>query len=474
MLPHTARAGDVSFEITIPTIPYTPVIEKVTNKDAVVGKASFKVYAEISGQEQMEVCCDPSGNGGSGPDAVCSHECEPNCDFSECSMTDFYGIPDPRVSPNPTCIPNSVDTSGGAASGICGGKSGNPKVFYYYNGDPTTGDSVDMVYDPELSKFVADVPIGDYGDGDIVFYYISAADNMGNVVSQVPDPETVPCTTLDAWSSEYSTPAIDNCSAMNVYTGVDSSGNCGVMVDGTPACSGTYTQNDPINDTCDSARKHDPSSPMVDIIGISAGAGKGYQGLEGKTVVCAKIGLGAPPPDPGASEGAMEAYVMVFFNPDIADPTPNDVHMTNAFAMTYVPEVASAEPNLVRVLWDGDCVTDPNTADPLSCKIMSGGGSEERIKIGASGPNLTFISQNVLPDGRTILGDKQNSTRAIIASGAINLSGDVPFWLTDTSAGLSVVKSVQYAPIGPQPPVIPIPPLSRANRLQMARRLILR
>ncbi len=418
-------ADDVEFKFTIPTIPDTPIIESVSNSSAIAGQDSFTVYATINGQTQLEACCN----------GTCTHECEPNCDFSACEMEDYTGQADPRVIPNPTCIPNANDTSGGSNSSTCGGKSGNPKVYYYYSGDTSNTASVDMTYNSTTGKFEGVIPITGLSEGDEVTYYIVAVDSRGNVVAQVPDPETAPCTTISSWASEYSTPDIDNCQFANSYE------ECGKFKSGTPTCySSNNTVRDIENDTCDVDGNTTSGLGLVDILGFSAGAGKGFSDMPNDVVVCTQITLGANPPDPGTSSGAIEAYLMIFFNPDMPDSNPYDVHMENVFAITYAPEAAGADPNLVKVLWDGECVTNPNTADILGCKLIVGSLSETTLQIGAAGGKLSFIAKNSLPNGDTILGSTHNSARLIMVTGDIDLSGSTPFWLVDLSVGLSTVK----------------------------------
>ncbi|MFC1474835.1 dockerin type I domain-containing protein [bacterium] len=444
-------AEDIEFSFDIPTIPDPPVIESVTNSTAVPG-SPFTVYAVIKGAEQREVCCK----------GTCVHECAPpdspsTCDWSNCEMTDFYGQADPRVVPNPTCIPNSVDSSNGVAPSVCGGKSRNPKLYYYYNGDPTTGGNVDMIYDQAIDVFSAEIDPSTAGliEDDVISYYIVASDNRGNVISQVPDPNTAPCTTITQWDTDYETPSIANCAMMNSYE------KCGGFKNGAPNCASNYSMNDPAGDTCDENQEPDPSFTVVDIIGISGGAGKGFQSLPNDVVVCSRIKFGDRPPDIGSGTDPLSAYVMIFFNPDISDPNPDDFHMTNAVAITFAPTTAGADPNLVKVLWDGNCVTNPNTADPLACKLVVGGSEESALKIGVANTEMKFIAKNALPNGKTILGSSQGVTKAAFYTGNIQLDGGTPFWLTDVTAGYSIMRQNQEVTLAlcsaPAQPLIPSP-----------------
>ena len=207
-------ASDVEFTFDTPIAPDTPIITSVTNSAVVYSLDNFSVYASIEGREQLETCCDP------GQGEVCTHECAPDCDFSGCEITDFYGSTDPTIDPNPTCIPNTNDTSGGENPGACGGKSNNPMLYYYYNYDYGSVYSTAMTYDSGIEKFVAQVDTTALTMDDTVHYFITASDNKGQVVSMLPYPDSAPCTTVTSWYDSFDTPAFDNCSVMNIYQGI--------------------------------------------------------------------------------------------------------------------------------------------------------------------------------------------------------------------------------------------------------------
>ncbi|MFC1474834.1 hypothetical protein ACFLQK_02205, partial [bacterium] len=137
-----AEDCEFSFGAWLPDIYNPPGIVDVDNTQPVTGGDFFTVYAQIEAGDMMETCCQ----------GTCTHECSPldsssTCDWSFCGSTDFYLAMDPRISPNPPCIPNSVDSSVGIDPTVCSGQTGNPKIYYYFNGDPAGGGSADMVFD---------------------------------------------------------------------------------------------------------------------------------------------------------------------------------------------------------------------------------------------------------------------------------------------------------------------------------------
>ncbi len=434
------------FSFQIPTVPFTPFINSVSNSTPVAGTPSFTVYANITGDAQIEACCK----------GVCTHQCAPNCSF-DCGISEFTGIADPRIIPNPTCIPNINDTSGGVATSVCGGKTGNPKVYYYFDSNPDARLSMDMTYNSESGLFEANIPIDEKPMGEVVTYYVIAADNRGNTVSEVPDKDTAPCGSLDTWDIAYQTPAIDNCKFVN---SVDGCGGYFITKDpGTHICSSSnYTVNDPQDDACGRTGGLNTANNIADVLGIAVGAGTGYANLPDTPVVCARIAFEAPPPQPNdQTNGDMDGYIMIFFNPDIPDPNPADVYMPNAFAITYVPEIGSIMGTLVKALWSGECITNPNTstADYLNkCPLIS--GDNDNLAVGVKGNDLTFIAKNALPNGEVMLGATSNSFRAIIATGGVDITAEVPFWFVDLSNGIAMVKNNHQATIGaPSNPAAP-------------------
>lgn len=444
-----AHAECVEFTFTIPTIPATPKIISVSNGAAVEGTGAVTtVYANIAGEIQKSVCCH----------GVCTYQCEPNCDFSTCGMADFSGVTDPRIVPNPTCIPNTVDSSNGTSAAACQKDTiTNPKLYYYFLDNPATMANIGMTYDTTSKSFKADIPIGAYAAGDLVTYFIIAADNRGNVISQVPSSTDVPCSSssVAAWTSTLATPAIDNCSVMNSYE------QCGKYKAGKPTCGTSTSANDPTGDTCGSTGAIDTggNTSKLDVTGISAGIGTGFSELNGQKVVCSKISLTANSPDIGDNSTPIGAYVMIFFNPDIPDPNPNDIYMPNATAITYAPGISGVDPNLVKVLWNGECVTNPNTPDILACKLVTGGSNETALKISSGDKSLLFIAKDALPNGKTIIGSSSKEVTAVIASGAIQLDGGTPFWLVDLTSGFAVVQKNQSFTISGIEDIIPAAPL---------------
>ncbi|MFA6450937.1 MAG: hypothetical protein WCX65_15795, partial [bacterium] len=437
-----ARAA-VSFKFKIPTIPFTPILSDISNSSAVTGAASFSVFATIRGDLQQKACCGAT------------------CNDTDCEMDEWKMVTDTSVSPNPPCIPNENGMPG-MPDNVCkivGAQ--NPMLFYYKENEIADTNSVPMAYDATTGKFKGTIKLDGFADKDVIYYYIVASDSRGNVISMTPDSAKAPCTSIASWNPTYETPAVDDCSVANGYE------QCAVNVAAKPSCfSSDYSVNDREADTCGEPSSSGAQVPVsgqenTDFLGFSAGAGKGYVDLPSDDVICAKIRLkGAPP---ASSSGPIEGYLMMLFNPDISDPNPGDIYFPNVFAITYAPEAASADKNLVNVLWDGECVSNPNTSDILGCKIVVGNEGEPKLKIGfdTNQHHLKFIAKNAVSTNtgnKVILGAASNQLRMLFLTGEINISGGTAFWIVDLSAGLMLVKNTRQAVVGPieepMPPII--------------------
>ncbi|MFC1474701.1 dockerin type I domain-containing protein, partial [bacterium] len=239
---------------------------------------------------------------------------------------------------------------------------------------------------------------------------------------------------------------------------------CDALKTGAPGnCSSGETLNDPVGDTCDKDENIASGLDIDDVLGISAGAGRGYMSLPGDDVVCANINLGGNPPDVGSSSGPIDQYMLFLVNPDIPDENPYDVWKKNLFIVTYAPEAAGVDPNLVKVLWDGNCVTNPNTADPLACKLIVGGSEVRELKIGAANGEMKIIVKNALPNGKTIFGATSKSTHMSFWTMQIDLSGTgcEPWWTVDSTTSLNLVKNNGETTIctacAPGPPIVASP-----------------
>ncbi len=431
----SGRALAASFTFKIPTIPFTPILSDVSNASAVVGQPSFTVYASISGDLQQKACCGAA------------------CDRTDCDMGDWYMLTDTTISPNPTCIPNANgQTDMPDASCKIPGLA-NPIVYYYKDPDVDQAEQVSMAFDSETGKFKADIPIdSSWVTGDVIKYFIAASDNRGNVISMLPEKSTAPCASLTTWITKYETPPVDNCSVANSYE------KCSNNYSGQPSCAGSAdsTVNDPEGDTCGEPNSAGvqsivANSENTDILGYSLGAGLGYSALPNDTVVCGKMVLKGSTPT--ASSGPIEGYLLMFFNPDITDPNPADIYFPNVFAVTYAPEAAGADKNLVSVLWDGECVSNPNTSDILGCKIVVGNEGESKFKVGlgTNSHNLIMIAKNAVTTktgNKTIIGDKSSRLRTLTLTGEINLSGGTAFWVVDLTAGIMMVKETMETTLG--------------------------
>ncbi len=438
-----AMAGDVTFKFTIPTIPFTPILSAISNSSAVAGE-QLTVYASIVGDTQKKACCGTPCNS-----------------KSDCELNEWYMMVDPEISPNPPCIPNPKGNTGvPATSNPACVKTGNPKLYYYTNTDVAYPQLAEMEYDSVTKKFKGVIPLTEMYKGDFVYYYIIASDSRGNVISMLPDKNSAACKSASSWDSKYETPPIANCS---VATGYE---ECSKNKSGTPTCGTSFSVNDRTDDTCgqpdaNGVQNIQTGQGPVDLLGFSASAGTGFGDLPGTEVMCTKIGLNGTPPMSG---GSIDGLLMIFFNPDINDPNPADIYMPNVLAISFAPEAAGADPNLVKVLWDGECITNPNTStgDMLGkCKAVVGNDSETKLKIGFNNGTLKFIAKNEVQTysgKRTIIGQTSGTSRMIFLTGQINLTGGTPFWLNDLSTGLMMVKDTKSVTVGeagiPQPPVV--------------------
>jgi len=100
------------FKFDIPTIPYPPKIEDITNTGITPTTAALTVTAKIYGQKQQRPTCDKP-------------------DKDDCAMSDWYLADEQEVVPNPPEI-KSV------------------KVFYYKNDTAQSALSAAMSLAPEL------------------------------------------------------------------------------------------------------------------------------------------------------------------------------------------------------------------------------------------------------------------------------------------------------------------------------------
>ncbi|MFA6447898.1 MAG: hypothetical protein WCX65_00380 [bacterium] len=440
----SGQALAVSFRFIIPPPPATPALSDITNSSAVAGSESFSVYANISGAVQQKTCCGA------------------NCERTDCDMSEWWLATDNSISPNPPCIPNANGMPGMSDS-ICKiAGAPNPMLFYYKEGEIADTNSVPMTYDASTGRFKGTISLDGFVEDDAIYYYIVAADSRGNVVSMLPDSSKTPCTSLASWDANYETPAFDNCGVASGYE------QCKRNVAFNPICfSSDYSVNDREGDTCSEPAANGVQVPIIgqansDFLGFSAGAGKGFVDLPTDDVVCAKIRLKGGPPI--TSSGPIESYQMTFFNPDIPDPNPADYYFPNSFAITYAPEASGADKNLVNVLWDGECLTNPNTIDTLECKIVVGNEDESKLKIGfdTNLHHLKFIAKNAVTTktgSKTILGNASNRLGMKFQTGEINLSGSMVFWTVDQSSELTMMKETKLVILSagisdPAPPII--------------------
>lgn len=427
----TASTAAPNFVFKIPTIPFTPKISGISNTAIRAGAETFTVYATIEGDLQQKACCGAA------------------CDRTDCAMSEWYMKTDTDISPNPPCIPNENGQPGMPDSSCKKTGAANPVVYYYIDPDVDNPMSASMKYDESTGKFKADIPVdSSWVKDDIIKYYIVASDSRGNSVSMLPDKETASCTSLTSWRYVYQTPASDNCSMASSYE------QCAKNYTGTPGCAGTadYSINDTEGDTCGvpdtSGNQSLVSSENSDILGFAASAGKGYASLPNDDVVCANIRIKGSAPT--SSSGPIEGYLLMFFNPDITDPNPADLYFPNVFAITYAPEASGLDKNLVSVLWDGECVSNPNTSDILGCKIVVGNEGESKLKIGSNNHMLTFIAKNAVSTktgDKTILGSTSNSLKIVGLTGEIDVTGSIPFWLVDLTSGLMLIKDTKEAKV---------------------------
>ena len=405
-----AAAGDIEFGFDIPRMPYPPVISDVSSSAAVTGASYFTVAARITAQEQKKGFCDVIPE-------------------SECTTSDWYLAPDPDVAPNPPTIRLA-------------------RVYYYRNDGVTSASYVDMTYDPAIARYRADVPLDGAGEGDTIAYYIVAVDSLGNVASQAPDSTQRPCPSSSSWDETLATPVTSSCAYAT------SREQCGRIVSGQPEpCpEDEYTVADTEGDVCgepDSSGNQNiisgPDADKVDILGISAGADSTY--------ICTKVGINAAPPD-STDPPPIEAYIMLFYNPEMPDLNPADTHVENAYAAVYVPEAYGTDSTLAKVLWDGDCMTDPDTADPLSCKLVAAVGASEDLKIEYNQGSLRFMTKKsgtgyLYDQPYNLLGGSSQSSILKVVTGEINLSGGTVYWTADSTPAMAFYHGKKTVTVEP-------------------------
>ena len=408
LLMATTHAEDITFDFEIPTIPFPPEIKNVNAPSVIMpGALSFSMSAEIVGQVQKKGYCDVIPR-------------------SDCEADDWEQIPDPDVSPNPPTIEMV-------------------RLYYYVNDNVTAAKYVSMTRGGGDLWTVEVSDSTQVADGDIVTMYIVAVDSRGNVAAQVPDTAQRPCPSASSWNATLSTPSTNSCAYASSYT------QCNENVIGTPGpCSTSYTIGDKQGDVCgepDGAGDQDvisgPNADKVDMLGISAGADSQY--------ICTSLGLGAPPPDPN-NPAPIEGYLMIFFNPDQPDPNPADTHIENAYAVTYAPEAVGSDPTLVRVLWSGDCVTNPNTSNPLDCKLITAVGSNENLKVQYDSGSLRYMVKhtgtgNPYNVSYSVIGSTTKQSILVGLTGEINLSGGTAFWISDLTPGFAFYHKNYPVPV---------------------------
>ncbi|HOX29126.1 MAG TPA: hypothetical protein PLQ76_08250, partial [bacterium] len=366
--------------------------------------------------------------------------CGAACDMKKC-LTDYayfeayyMDYPAEELAPNPACIPNPVVQPGFEKYESACVKPDNPQLFYYTSKDPSVKGPVTMSYDATYNKFKGEIPaIDNLEGGDTITYFIMATDSNGNTAAMVPDSTEAPCPSISLWDDEKDTPKSYTCDIAGNYE------LCSKNKIGKPVCGRNFTVNDPAGDTCGKPDSNGNISIVtgqnhLDLIGLSAGAGTGFSGVPGEKVVCALAGLNGSPPS--QESGPISAYILTILNPDMPDSNPNDTYMPNSFFMSYYPETEGIDPNLVRVLWDGECVTDQITPDVLSCKLIVGGYSENKMKIGFDKNTIKFISLNKVSPSKTLIGNYSKTVILSMQTGQIMISGAVPFWVTDTMPAL--------------------------------------
>ena len=412
-----AAADDIAFSFVVPRISFPPEISNVSSTAAITGLASFTVTADIVGHEQKKAFCDVIPE-------------------SECAASDWYLAPDPDISPNPPAIQTA-------------------RVYYYYNDDVSSPSSVSMIYDSNYAKYRAAIPLAGTGAGDTITYYIVAVDSFGNVASQAPDKTQRPCPSSSSWDDSLATPAAGSCSHATSYE------QCGEIISGQPApcAEDEYTLADKQDDVCgepDGGGHQNlisgPNADRMDILGMSAGADSTY--------ICVKLGLQG---QPVGIDGPMpiDSYIIFFYNPDIPDLNPGDTHIENAYVITYAPEAMGSDPTLVKVLWSGDCVTDPDTTNPLDCKLISAVGANENLKIEYNTVAVRFMTKksgtgNPYNISYNLIGGSSSLSILQAVTGEINLSGGTAYWESDASPAFAFYHTNKTVTVETEGPIIPL------------------
>jgi len=261
-----------------------------------------------------------------------------------------------------------------------------------------------------------------------------AVDSTGNVASETPSTTEEPCPDIGSWDDTLATPALDSCAYAGGYE------QCGQWVAQAPgACNSLSTVADRTGDVCGEpmggAQQTVVSGTMADrsdITGLSTGAGD--------TMLCARLGLAST--FSGSIEIIpFESYFFTFYNPDMPDPNPADFHLANAYILTFAPQAVVSDPSLVKVLWDGDCLTNPNTPNPLDCRLTSAPGDNPRLKFGNQSGFLRAIvvksgTGDILRKPFRFIGSTSLSTVIEAHTGRINLSGGISYWTSDSTRAM--------------------------------------
>jgi len=402
LIANCSVAQNLAFNFAIQEMPSPPTITGVQNFPITPFASFFKVSATIESQIQWIKVCDTVPQ-------------------SNCASSDWYRIPDPQITPNPPEIKAAF-------------------VYYYHEDNISDANRIALSYDDKLDKWSADIPFdSNWEIYDSISYYIVAIDGIGNVASEAPIGE--PCKSMGAWNQSEATPRNDSCSYAAGYF------ECGEFKSIAPGnCGDEYTVGDKQGDVCGEPDANGGQSitnqPRLDIRGISAGVDGSIAGVN-SPILCVNMGIGEPPSPatefPTTLESA-EGYMLYIFNPDIPDSNPSDTHIRNAYIITYSPESTGADPTLTRILWDGDCVTNPNNTDPFSCRLLIAVGDHPKLKIGYNETLQFIVKENGFDDYHNIpyslVGKSSENTVIAGATGMFNLTGGTAFWTSDITSGL--------------------------------------
>lgn len=114
--------------------------------------------------------------------------------------------------------------------------------------------------------------------------------------------------------------------------------------------------------------------------------------------------------------------------------------------MSFTPEVIGTS-ELTRMLWETDCLTSPDTANTMECRLLSPIGANSKLQIGYNS-GLNFIAKGsgtgvIHQDTYNLIGTTSKTTYMYAMTAEINISGGTPFWVSDLTPAMGFMQTNQ-------------------------------